>query len=131
MMKRLMEFCKNYDLHISMTYDYDLRGYTLRAQKYNSFYSVNCSDEEIQNHLDEIVTNFMARVIEEFKLNTVEAILERAKVMYMDDPITRTRTVISQNVQAPLTDDEKEMMKRMWQNQGVQRNTIFKEVSND
>lgn len=57
---------------------------------------------------------------------SIEDILKRADVEWFIDPILYTRTVISKS-DKPLTEAEKEMLKRMWENQGDRLHTIFKE----
>lgn len=118
-MKKLMEFCKIYDIEIFMHYNYGLGGYTWQATKNRENFSISYSDEEIQNfdNLDLILDDFMSRVIEQFKLNTIEAILERAKVKWSDNPLTAVRTVVSCNKLAPLTLEEQERITNMWKAQ--------------
>ena len=55
----------------------------------------------------------------------LDDILDRADVEWYDDPFTFTRKVISRNPDAPLTDSEKDMLRRMWINQGLNYNVIF------
>lgn len=58
---------------------------------------------------------------------SVEKILERADVEIFVDDVLRTRTVISKS-DKPLTEDEKAMLKRMWENQGDRLHVVFKEA---
>ena len=47
----------------------------------------------------------------------IEEFLERAQVSWSDDIISGTRIVLSENKEAPLTENEKATLIRMWSNQ--------------
>jgi len=49
-----------------------------------------------------------------FNSRTLKAALKRADVVYVDNDITMTRFVVSRNVEAPLTDDEKTEIEERW-----------------
>ena len=57
---------------------------------------------------------------------SIEDILERADVVWFDDLLNLTRTVVSRS-DKPLIEYEKAMLKRMWENQGVRLHIEFKE----
>lgn len=61
----------------------------------------------------------------------VEAILERADVEWFDDQVLFSRRVISRNPDAPLTDSEKDMLRRMWEAQGCRLLIIFGEAEGE
>lgn len=57
---------------------------------------------------------------------SVEDILTRADAEWYDDPMDHTRTVISRGDE-PLSEDEKTLLRRMWENQGIRLRIDFKE----
>lgn len=58
----------------------------------------------------------------------IGAVLERAGVIWYDDIKTMTRKVISRNKEEPLTEMEKQTIKRMWDFQGLPYNIEFLEA---
>jgi len=131
-MKRITDLCMKHDLKFELDFCIEEHGYfCFTASKWtdrtkNSF-TMKCSLVEYQDStcFDAFVDYFCIRVLEAFDLNTIEAILERAKVIWSDNMITRSRTIISKNQFAPLTEEEKAMIKRMWEAQGLILEVVF------
>ncbi len=131
-MKKIMELCKKFDVTVSVEYIDECEGFVYIATKYNSDrkrsfgMGIRQDDFEQETILNAFIEQFCKRVEEEFsEFPPIVKILERADVVWYDDMLDGSRVVKSKNVDSPLTDEEKEMLKRMWEAQGLKLKVVF------
>ena len=130
-MKQLLDICKKLDIVIHIEYYNKMDGIRFTAVRHylgtqysvaNAITTIEYSDPII---LERFIEHFSQSIERELGSISVEQILTRADVVWGDNQIDGTRVITSKNTPRPLTSEEKEMICRMWEIQGVRLDMVF------
>ena len=125
-MEKLMDLCMKYGLQLRLDFSIDDQGFFNFQIIKNADTASMClsgklslSDYKESGALNSFIDGYYSAVITAFELNSINNILERAKVIWSDDPVSNKRTVSSHNPLFPLDDAEKTRIEQMWKSQGI------------
>lgn len=130
-MKQLLDICKKLDIVIQVEYYNKLDGIRFTAVRhylgtpYSVAKTINTTEYSNPIFFDQFINHFSHCIECELESIHVEQILARADAIWKIDPINGIRVVTSKNTLSPLTSEEKEMICRMWEIQGIKSEVIF------
>lgn len=136
-MNELLKFCVENGINCRVEQDEMRDGLTLRFDRlfdnyhfrmYISRYELTDANAEYGDFLiQKVITQMALKKVNDAEIiHDIEAILTRADAMWQDDIMNFRRIVISQNIHAPLTTDEQNLIRNMWVSQGIRGDIIFK-----